>query len=153
VVATQGLTPPWRVKAVRYHGSDVTDSGFEVRPGENVSDLEVELTNRVTDVSGVVTNSRGDPVNGCWIVLFARDPAKRRPPTRYVRTARADQSGRFKMTGLPPGEYLAFVLEAVNSNGEETDPDFLDRLETRATRFTLGEGETKTLDLKLSAVP
>lgn len=152
-ISTQGLTPPWRVKAVRYHGSDVTDSGFEVRPGENISDLEVELTTRVTDVSGLVTNGRGDPVKDGWIVLFPRDPAKRRPPTRYVRTARADKDGRFREVGLPAGEYLAFALETFEPLGDTPEPDLLDRFETRATRFTVGEGETKTVDLKVSTLP
>jgi hypothetical protein len=91
-------------------------------------------------------------VNGCWIVLFARDPAKRRPPTRYVRTVFADKDGRFREVGLPPGEYLASALEMVDP-GDTNDPDFLDRLDTRATRFALSEGETKTLDLKVAALP
>jgi hypothetical protein len=152
-IVTQGLTSTWMVKAVRYRGSDVTDSGFDVRAGEDLADFEVELTNKVTDLSGLVTNSRGEPMKDYWVLLFPRDPAKRRPPTRYLRTARADQNGRFRATGLPPGEYLAFVLETIDQNGETTDPDFLDRLETRATRLALSEGETRTLDLKMSPIP
>ena len=100
----------------------MTDTGVEVRPGEDISDVEVELTNRITDVSGLVTNSRGDPVKDYWVVFFARDPAKRRPPSRYVRTGRANQDGRFKMTGLPPGEYLAIAFDSIDLN-EVTDPE------------------------------
>jgi hypothetical protein len=33
--------------------------------------------------------------------------------------------------------------------GEWTDPDYLDRLRQKATSFSLGEGETKTVDLKI----
>jgi hypothetical protein len=44
---------------VWYHGVDVTDKGVEVRPNQDLSDIELELTNRLTDVSGLVTNGRG----------------------------------------------------------------------------------------------
>jgi hypothetical protein len=37
--------------------------------------------------------------------------------------------------------------------GQEHDPEFLDRIETLATQFALGEGETQTLKLKLHRVP
>ena len=147
-----GLQPPWTIKSIRQRGADVTDTGVDVKPGEDVSEVEIELTNRSTDLTGLVTNGRGDPVKDYWVVFFPRDAARRMPPSRYVRTGRADQDGRFKTTGLPPGEYLAVAFESIDLN-EVTDPEFLDHLETRATRFALGEGETKTLDLKLSALP
>jgi hypothetical protein len=151
-VQAQGLRPPWNVKAVRYRGTDITDSGLEVKPNEDLSEIEIDLTNRTTDVSGAVTNGRGEPVKDYWTLLFAREPEKRRPPSRYLRTARADQEGRFRTTGLPPGDYFAVALDSVDP-AEATDPDFLARIETRAERFSLGEGETKTLDLKLKSLP
>jgi hypothetical protein len=33
--------------------------------------------------------------------------------------------------------------------GEANDPEFLERVRARATRFSLGEADTKTLDLTL----
>ena len=148
-VLTIGLPATWTIKAVRYRGQDVTDTGIEVRANEDLSDIEVELTNRITTLSGTVSNSRGEPVKEYWTLLFARDREKWRGPTRYVRTGRSDQDGRFKVTGLPPGEYLAIALDVIDP-GEATDPDYLDRIQNRATSFSLGEGETKALDLRLS---
>jgi hypothetical protein len=37
--------------------------------------------------------------------------------------------------------------------GQESDPEFLDRIQALAAPFSLAEGETKTLSLKLNAVP
>jgi hypothetical protein len=37
--------------------------------------------------------------------------------------------------------------------GEETDPEALERLQRLGTRFTLGEAELKTVDLKISPAP
>jgi hypothetical protein len=147
-----GLQQPWNIKSIRQGGADVTDTGVDVKPGEDVGEVEIEITNRSTDLSGLVTNGRGDPVKDYWVVFFPRDAAKRRPPSRYVRTGRANQDGRFKTTGLPPGEYFAVAFDSVDLN-EVTDPDYLDRLEARATRFALREGETKTLDLRLGTPP
>jgi hypothetical protein len=152
-VGAQGLKPPWTVRAVRYHGSDVTDSGLEVKPNEDLDEIVVELTNRSTEITGTVTNSRGEQVKNYWALVFALENEKRRPPTRYASTVRADQEGRFKATGLPPGEYFAVALDAFDPNDEGTDPDFLGRIEKRATRLRLAEGEAKTLDLKLSSLP
>jgi Carboxypeptidase regulatory-like domain len=150
-VTTTGLQPPWTTKAVRYRGVDVTDTGIEVKPNEDLSDVEVELTNRITTVSGTVTNSRGEAVKEYWTVIFPRDREKWRSSPRYIRVSRSDTDGRYKVTGLPPTEYLAIALEVVDP-GEASDPDFLDRIQNRATSLSLGEGDTKVLDLKLSPV-
>jgi hypothetical protein len=123
-----------------------------VKPNEDLSDIEIELTNRITTLSGTVTNSRGETVKEYWTVIFARDREKWRPSSRYIRISRADQDGRYKVTGLPPSEYLAIAFEAVDA-GEASDPDFLDRIQNRAISVSLGEGDTKALDLKLSSVP
>ena len=148
----QGMQPPWNIKAVRYRGVDVIDSGVEVRAGEDLSGIEIEITNKTTDLSGLVTNGRGDPVKEYWVVLFHRDREKWKPPSRYIRTSRPDQDGRFKLTGVPPGEYLIVASDTLDPL-QATDPDYLDRIQNRASRFTLGEGETKTLDLKLTSIP
>src|SRR5262249_53876765 len=58
-----GFGPPpmgWTVRAVRVGGVDVTDTGVEFKPNEELTGLEIELTNRIASVSGVVTNSRGE---------------------------------------------------------------------------------------------
>lgn len=148
----QGLTAPWTISAVRVRGTDVIDTSVEVRPGEDLADVEVELTDRVTEVSGLLINGRSEPVKGAWVVLFSRDRERWKAPTRYVRAGRADADGRYKVTGLPPGEYLAWSTET-DEPGTLSDPDLLDRIETRATALTLREAEPKTIDLRLGTKP
>ena len=46
------------------------------------------------------------------------------------------------------GSYLAVAVDYV-PQGESGDPELLDRLKSKAKRFSLGDGETQTLDLKL----
>jgi hypothetical protein len=151
-VALQGpSSDSWSIKTVRSSGIDVTDTGFEIRPGEDVSDLVVELTDRVTNISGLVTTDRGDGAKGYTIVAFARDHEKW-SVGRYVRTARGDPSGRFRIRGLPPGDYRIIAVDSFDLN-DMNDPEFLGRLESHASTFSLVEGDTKTMDLKLTVLP
>jgi len=55
-----------------------------------------------------------------------------------------------RRTRLPAGEYYAIALDYVDL-GEMNDPEFLDRIKDRATVFTLDDGGTKVLDLKISS--
>jgi hypothetical protein len=88
------------------------------------------LTDQITSVSGLVTNGRGDVVKDYWTVVFARDRDKW-SSGRYIRTARGDQDGRFKFSGLPATEYLVIAVDSIDPN-EVNDPELLGRLEPRA---------------------
>jgi hypothetical protein len=148
-LALAGPAAGWTIRAVRYRDVDVTDSGIEFRANEDVTDIELELTNRVTDLSGRVTNGRGAAVTDYSVVVFAQDRDKWTANSRYLRTGRPDQDGRFKITGLPPGEYHIVAIDYVDPN-EWTEPDYLERVRSKATSVTIGEGETKSVDLKIN---
>ena len=140
----------WTIRSVRRAASDVTDSGFEAKNGDDTI-LEVELTNKLTTITGLVTNARGAAAKDYTAIVFAQDPERwKGGNTRYQSTGRPDQDGRFNITGLPPGEYYIIALERVDS-GEANDPEFLEKVHTRAERITLNEGETKTVDLRLNS--
>jgi protocatechuate 3,4-dioxygenase beta subunit len=147
-----GTLPEWDLKAVRARGVDVTDTGVDVKPGDDLTNLEIELSDRMTETTGLVTDQRGEPVKDYAVVVFARDPQKWIPHSRSIRTARSDQDGRFRIGGLPPGPYFAYAVEFVEP-GQERDVEFLERIQPLATRFLLGEGETRMLTLKLNTAP
>jgi protocatechuate 3,4-dioxygenase beta subunit len=148
-----GFTGPptgWAIRSVRLEGVDVTDSGITVRPNEDVAGVELELTNRLTTVTGTVTNSRGEASKDYIAIVFAQDKEKWIGSPRYQSTGRPDQDGRFKIAALPAGEYYIVAVDAIEP-GQSADPDFLERIRSSATAFSLREGETKSLDLKLHA--
>ncbi len=146
-----GQPTGFAVRAVRVGGVDVTDDGIEFKRGAVMRDIEVELTNRLSSISGLVTNERGAPARDYTAVLFTQDSNRWKASSRYIRVARPDQDGRFTVTALPPGDYYASAIEAIEP-GAWTDPEFLQRVRTQATMFSLMEGETKTLDLRLQTV-
>ena len=139
----------WAIRSVRLNGTDVTDAGFEVKGNQEISGLEVELTNKLTSISGLVTNARGETLKDYSTLVFAQDPARWTGNTRYQSMGRPDQDGRFKISGLPPGDYYIIALDRLDI-GESGDPEFLERIRTKASRLSLEEGETKTLDLKIN---
>ena len=148
-VSLAAPAPGWTIRTVRLHGADVTDSGFEIKPNEDLSGLEVELTNKLTTISGLVTNARGDQVKDYSAIVFAQDSTRWGGSNpRYQSMGRPDQDGRFKVTGLPAGEYYIIALERIDT-GEMNDPEFLERIRQRASTISLNEGETKTVDLKI----
>ena len=145
--------PPagWSILAVRLNGADVIDTGIEFKPNQNVRGLEVELTNKVSVVTGLVTAGRGEASRDYTAIAFPQDSDRWKDTnSRYIRTGRPDQDGRFKISGLPSGDYLLIAVDHVNP-GEFSDPEFLERVRTKATRFSLTEGETKSIDLKLNS--
>ncbi len=146
-----GNAPPgWTLKSVKLNGTDITDVGTEFKPGETTSGLEVELTNKSTSVNGSATASDGSLLKDYTVVIFSETPEHwRLPMTRWVTGTRPDQDGRFKVQNLPAGNYLAIAVDYL-PQGEWGDPELLDRLKSKAKRFTLGDGATETLDLKLT---
>ena len=146
----QGLPGGWDIRAVRLRGADVTDSGIDVTPGQDVDGVDVELTNRLTTVAGLVTDARGDAAKDYTALIFPQDQSLWANQSRYIRISRPDQDGRFTIAGLPPGDYCAIALDHLDQ-GKIGDADFMNGLRSSAKSFSLTEGETKPIDLKLSS--
>jgi hypothetical protein len=140
----------WTLKAVRQNGVDVTDTGVDFTAGSDVGGFEVEFTNQVTEISGLVTNARGAAVKDYSVLVFSEDRDRWGGNTRYRAVGRPDQEGRFKIRSLPPGRYYAVAVEYLDPS-DSGDPEFLDRVRTKATTLSVNEGETKVIDLKVQS--
>jgi hypothetical protein len=55
--------------------------------------------------------------------------------------------GRYTLRGLPPEDYFVAVVKEIEP-GRLADPEYLESLRDQAVRITIGEAETKALDLK-----
>jgi hypothetical protein len=148
-IRVNGLPREWMLESVMLDSQDVTDSPIEFRGSEQTSVLQIVVTDKVSEVDGRVTTSKGEVTRDYTVVIFPDDPAKWAFPSRYLRTARADQEGQFKIRSLPPSDrYLALAVDYLE-DGEGSDPQFLEQAKERATAFKLDAGQTKALDLKL----
>ena len=97
--------PDWFLKSVAA-GRDAADSGFSVSGGTTTLDLVASANGAVAE--GIATNQKDEPVADAVIVAVPEARFRSRPD-RYHK-ALADQSGRFTLRGLPPGDYTLFAV-------------------------------------------
>lgn len=147
--ANIGGTGDWALKAVRYRDQDVTDTPIDFIPGRDVDGIEIVFTRKRTDLSGLVTNDRGETDTDATVLIFSTDRERWTAMTRFVRTARPAQDGRYNLRGMPPHDYLIVAVRNVEM-GQWQDPEFLESLRDQAIRVSLGDGETKVQDLKVA---
>jgi len=146
-VEVKGVPDDWMVKAVLLDGEDVTDAPFDL--SGRTGTLRVVMTDRVTSLSGTVQSDRNRRDHN--VIAFPDDPTKWASPSRFVRTIRADADGRFQIRGLPPGErYFVAALDYLEA-GEEQDRQLLNRLRSRASSVTLGDGEQRSIQIDLTS--
>jgi hypothetical protein len=141
-----GRAAPWTLKAVRIGATDITDVGYTVT--SDIDSLEVVMTDRQTRVSGIARDDRYQPAMDYVVVVL---PSEVRPgvnPTRFIQTAQPDQSGRYQINALPPGQYVAAAVDSLSRDGHY-NPAFQKRIRSTATPFTLKEGQQLVLDLQL----
>lgn len=151
VLRVSGLPAPWALEAITLAGNDVTDEPIELSPGRVTTGLEVVLTTRATEIDGTVEQPQSGP-SPISVVVFPVDRSHWEPHDRRVQIRRTAADGRFRIRGLPPGEYLAVAVPYI-WQGEWTDPDFLDRASVLATRVSLARDENKAVRLKLTPIP
>jgi hypothetical protein len=137
----------WALKSVSLEG---TDAPTDLTGPDGVSGVTIVLTDKLTDVSGQVTDGRGQPLKDFTVVVQPGEPKSGNALTRYLRIARPEQDGRFRVRGLPPGDYFVTAVESLEQ-GRQFVPDVQARLRDTARRFTVREGESVVLDLRLTA--
>lgn len=121
---------------------------LDVTAGD-VTGIDVVLTQAVNVLEGRVRDGGSAAAADATVIVFAEDPERRY--RRYIGRARA-LDGRYSVRGLADGDYLAVAVTALES-GEESNPETLTVLASRATRVRLEDGATRALDLTVSTYP
>ena len=111
--------------ATPYRVIDVTDEGIEVKAGDRVTGVEIELTNRIATLSGLVTTARGEPAKAYTVVIFPADERRWKTVGRYLRTANPERDGRYRISSVVPADYYIIALDKVEP-GAWNDPEFLE---------------------------
>jgi protocatechuate 3,4-dioxygenase beta subunit len=139
----------WSLQSVLVGGRDVTDTPIEVRSSETTSNVTLVFTDRLSEISGTVSDDRGAPVADYTILAFSTDPSYWRPLSRHIMTTRPDQNGRYTLRGLPPGDYYLTTVDPAEQ-GEWFDSEYLDAHRTGAARVSIGEGDVRTQDFRVA---
>ena len=149
LLRSQGNTRGWNLKSVTLNGRDVTDTPIDVKSGQTLANVAVVFTDKVNEISGTITTQTGDPMPDYTVLAFSTDASLWRPQARQIMTARPDQTGKYRIRGLPPGEYYLATVDP-SEQGEWFEPAYLDEHRNGAARVTLSDGDTKTQDFKVT---
>jgi hypothetical protein len=143
------VPPAWTLKAVMLNGIDVTDTPLPFGAKEqSIENLEVVLTDRVTELSGVVTDARGRAVANTPVLVFAGDRERWGPASRFVATTRSGRDGTFSVRRLPPGGYFVAPIDRM-LDGEWQDPNLLALLVPSAATVSLAENQRVSVTTRL----
>jgi hypothetical protein len=148
-VSVEPLLPGSYVRSIRYGGRDVLAGGMRVGLDPNAS-LEIVLSSAGAAIQGRVVNRMGDPASGARVVLVPERRYRRRAD-RYI-VGFTDAAGSFQMSGVPPGQYLAFAFEQIEPGAYYAfayDPLVDLRFANRGLSANVNDVQTTTLELKL----
>jgi hypothetical protein len=130
------------VKSVRYGDQELSEEGLDLTGGVAGS-LQITLSPEAVQVDGVVQDSDNKPVTGATVVLV---PDSRR--FSLYKEEHSDQSGRFSMKGLTPGNYKLLAWEDIET-GAYQDPEFLKKYEGKAESLSLKPSDRMTVQVKV----
>jgi len=142
----------WALEDVRVNGVSVIDRPLPFgRREQSLQDVEIVVSDRVSELTGTVSADRDRSVPGASVVAFSIDRDRWYMASRFMRRAIAGERGAFSLKGLPFGSYYVVALDQVLDEGGEAwqDPDFLAGLIRRATTVTVREGQSQGLDLRV----
>jgi hypothetical protein len=128
---------------------DVLDSALEVTAGTDVPSAVLTFTGRHTQLDGTLLGSPDTPVDGYSVLVFSADRLLWTPGSRRVRHVRPSSDGHFGVSDLPAGDYLIAAVEDVDTDAPG-DPAFFGGLVARAASVSLGDGERRVQDIKVS---
>ncbi len=150
LVRSAGNARGFVLKSVTVGGRDMTDTPVELRAGEKVGNVAIVFTDQLNEISGTITTEQGTPMSEYTVLAFPTDTSLWRPQARQIMTARPDQTGKYRIRGLPPGQYYLVTVDPAEQ-GEWFEPTYLDAHRGNAVRVTLAEGDAKTQDFKVKS--
>lgn len=150
VVTLEGLRDPWVLKSVMYRGHDITDVGLDADTKEQYKDVRVTITDAAPEVSGIVHDVKGTPVVDAIVLIIPIAPQFWRPTSRRFALLHTDAAGRYRIKGLPSGEYRAVASIELDET-EAYDREILQALVKGGAPVSLGDRASVTLDLPLTS--
>ncbi len=125
---------------------ELGDAGLSVNGGAVMLDLVASGKGGVVD--GIAVDRKDQPVPNAVIVAVP-DARLRGRMERYRKTV-SDQSGRFTLHGVEPGDYTVFAWESVDGEAYY-NPEFLKTYDGQGSALRVSEGDRKSLRIEVIA--
>ena len=143
------MAAPITEKSAVVNGEDTLDVPFEFSSEQDVGGVTITMSDRMTELSGMLTEANGKPGVDYTILIVATDNRFWTPGSRRIRSTRPGTDGRYQTSGLPAGDYLIAAVTDFDP-GTQYDPEFLKALAGAAVRVTLSDGAKRTQDLRVA---
>lgn len=135
-VGVSGLPENFYLKSVRLGDQDIVGTTVDLSGQTGMyAALEVVISGAGGKVEGTVKDEKGTPVSGGTVALVP-DSSRRNETNPLFKSATADDSGRFSIRGIRPGNYKLFAWDDIEE-GAWYDPQFLQRYEGRGEEITI----------------
>jgi hypothetical protein len=138
---------PWTMRSATLSGKDVLEVPIDVSGEGHITGLELTVTDKITEVIGVLTDSSGNPIGNHTIVIAPANEALWVPGSRRIMTATTGPYGRYTFR-LPPGDYIVSPVDGFE-NGAQYDREFLAALSSTGSRVRLDEGGSIRRDFQI----
>lgn len=139
---------PGTVKSVVWNGLDTLDFPLEVTPDDDVNGVIITLTDRPSELSGIVTDASGKPSTEGTVLAIATDSRYWVYGSRRVAAAQPAGDGRYTFRGLPPGEYSLTVITDYDPSSR-FDINFLQQHSRSSVTVTVAEAGRHVQNLRL----
>ena len=152
MMSVTNLPPGWVLKTVTSNGQNIVDRSFTIG-SSGLTDVVVSITNQISSITGIVRDMDGKTSSNPTVAAFPTDKTLWRLPgmgSRRVQTAAPARDGRYTFRSLPAGEY--YVVAVDSPSADFSDSNVLNALISFAQKVTLGEGESRTQDLRMAVM-
>jgi hypothetical protein len=142
------LLAGWTTASIVVGGLERLGDSVDVAASD-ISEVVITLTDKTTELSGMVRDARGATPPDARVIIFPRNPGDRDqyfapPAPRRVRQVLVDTRGQF-LTLIPPGDYLVAAVTRLVPNWMA--PEHLQSLAAQASAVRLEVGDRRTVSV------
>jgi hypothetical protein len=140
---------PWILRSAISGGRDYADEAFTTGAGA-LPDMVITVTDAGATIAGSVRTVSGSPTAPGGVIAF---PANREYWTKFglhprrIKATPTGPDGRYQLPPLPAGEYYLLAVGARELRSWQ-EPGFFEAAASRATRVSVGWGESATMNLR-----
>jgi hypothetical protein len=140
----RGLPDGYWVKSIQMGDQEVRDTGLDLTNG-TAGTITIKIAPNAGQIDGLVINNEQQQA-GATVVLVPEE--KLRDNRNAYKRVVTDQSGRFSLKNIVPGDYKLFAWEDIEY-GAYMDPDFLRPVENLGHAISIQEGSHEAVQLKV----
>ena len=153
-VVVRGLGNSWAVSDVRVAGRSHLNAPIEFGGEEShLVDVEVSLTDRVTECVGVVVDDANRPSAQKLVMVFSSEEDSWFRESPMVKWTFSNEAGEFVIAGLPSGSYYAAAVNTGAVNAGVISHSMLRAISEKAVLLRVLHSGTEHLLLRAYAAP